>query len=70
MPLTDVSLRKAEGRATPYKLTDGGGSYLLVHSRRPLLADGLSLGQNVAALCRQRVGQFLRQIGGARGHIG
>ena len=32
MPLTDVSVRKAKGRATPYKLTDGGGLYLLVHS--------------------------------------
>ena len=32
MPLTDVSVRKAKGRATAYKLADGGGLYVLVRS--------------------------------------
>src|SRR5262249_39705354 len=30
MPLTEVRVRTAKGRATPYKLSDGGGLYLLV----------------------------------------
>lgn len=30
MPLTDRAVRNAKGRSTPYKLTDGGGLYLLV----------------------------------------
>ncbi|HEY3074626.1 MAG TPA: integrase arm-type DNA-binding domain-containing protein, partial [Burkholderiales bacterium] len=30
MPLTDVAIRKAQPRAKPYKLFDGGGLYLLV----------------------------------------
>ena len=32
MPLTDVSVRTAKGRATAYKLADGGGLYVLVRS--------------------------------------
>jgi Phage integrase central domain/Arm DNA-binding domain len=32
MPLTDIAVRKAKGRATPHKLADGGGLYLLVRS--------------------------------------
>ncbi len=30
MPLTDLKIRKANGRAKPYKLTDGNGLFLLV----------------------------------------
>jgi hypothetical protein len=30
IPLTDVAIRKAKPHAKPYKLTDGGGLYLLV----------------------------------------
>ncbi|WP_408647646.1 Arm DNA-binding domain-containing protein [Xanthobacter dioxanivorans] len=30
MPLTDTAARSAKGREKPYKLTDGGGLYLLV----------------------------------------
>jgi hypothetical protein len=30
MPLAEVRVRAAKGRATPYKLSDGGGLYLLV----------------------------------------
>ena len=30
MPLTDIAVRKAAPKATPYKLTDGAGLYLLV----------------------------------------
>ncbi len=30
MPLTDVAVRTAKSRETPYKLSDGGGLYLLV----------------------------------------
>lgn len=32
MPLTDVSVRKAKGRPSPYKLADAGGLYVLVRS--------------------------------------
>lgn len=30
MPLTDITIRKAKGKDAPFKLTDGGGLYLLV----------------------------------------
>jgi integrase len=30
MPLTDVTVRNAKGRTSPYKLADGGGLYVLV----------------------------------------
>lgn len=30
MPLTDATVRGAKARVTPYKLTDGGGMYVLV----------------------------------------
>src|SRR5262245_16106106 len=30
MPLTDVTIRKAKPRIKPYKLSDGGGLFLLV----------------------------------------
>ena len=32
MPLTDIAVRRAKGRVTPYKLADGGGLYVLVRS--------------------------------------
>lgn len=32
MPLTDTAIRNAKAREKPYKLTDGDGLYLLVHS--------------------------------------
>src|SRR5450759_5975089 len=32
MPLTDVKCRNAKGQISPYKLSDGGGLYLLVNS--------------------------------------
>ena len=30
MPLTDIAIRSAKPRATPFKLFDGGGLYLIV----------------------------------------
>src|SRR5512139_2261021 len=53
MPLTDIAVKKAKPAASPYKLTDGAGLYLLVsasgkywrfnyrfHSRQKTLAFG------------------------------
>ena len=31
MPLTDIKIRKAKPRPKPYKLSDGGGLFLLVN---------------------------------------
>ena len=33
MPLTDTRIRNAKPKAQPYKLSDGGGMYLLVTSK-------------------------------------
>jgi hypothetical protein len=30
MPLSDAAIRKAKGKNTPYKLTDGSGLHLLI----------------------------------------
>ena len=30
-PLSDIAVRAAQGRDKPYRLTDGGGLYLLVN---------------------------------------
>ena len=32
MPLTDAAIKKAKPRDKPYKMTDGGGLYVLVNS--------------------------------------
>lgn len=33
MPLTDTAIKKAKIEDKPYRLTDGGGLYLIVHPR-------------------------------------
>ena len=62
MPLTDIAIRSAKPRSKPYKLSDGGGLYLLVtpaglnpsqRKIRDLLSGGLPRGQVLLDLVRR-----------------
>ena len=68
MPLTDTAVRNAKPDKKPYKLTDGGGLYLLVNNDRQILAlDYRFVGKRKDACTRCLPGRYLAKATGTQG---
>lgn len=64
MPLTDTAIKKAKFEDKPYRLTDGGGLYLIVHHRGDLRRTrlpslpGLGRAESCHSMCWARMAEW------------
>lgn len=69
MPLTDTAIKKAKFEDKPYRLTDGGGLYLIVHHRGDLRRTrlpslpGLGRAESCHSMCWARMAAGSRMSG-------